>query len=674
MANRFAKKTIDFDVYERQDKESQINWGKVGADITKAFSDVATERQAKKDAIQKSFNDQQAAAADMGEYNDVTIQQYAINGGQKIANYNQDMYNLVQKGIIKPSEYTKFTNNVTANLKLVKANAKSYDDAFKLYTDRTQNNENAALERYQAGMLEGFASLNNLELDWDPMTGEAVNIRVDADGNPIPGESMTVQNMSVMLKQQYNAYDLDGSIKTVKDRLGSVITADLKASLGNSVVITEEMVTKAEQDFFDPKNKRGQDVLRKEALAVLTDDVGKQDLLAENSAILTEKGEKYRVGSLEEYEQWNEENPGDEKNNPILRTKFEGGRLVPEFNEFQDEAATNYMMGMISNSLDVKQTKESKNLPFAPQESKASIDAGKAKEIGKGAFTTLRTFITGTGADAKAAGDELAIMYNKNVKEGERKMRRIDRMTNGQFRVIYTEGDDDLLGDPDGSVKNAERALYAVIQAGTDMPQLYDSALKEFDLSAAEGNVTLNDPLSGFTQQAESTYTPGLVAVLEDGKYVNKKLSEVSKSITTENWLGNASDPKKLVTDFTELINTPGFLPATFKTDLKRIGQAVEMYTNANGDAEFRIVDRKTGKTVQSGGEDLVITMNDTFLEDNANTGVSIATQIQEMIKKKNADVNKRFNRSDKNFPPYKEWIKQNQGKSYTDYLNAKRA
>ncbi len=363
MANRFAKKTIDFDVYERQDKESQINWGKVGADITKAFSDVATDRQAKKDAIQKSFTDQQAAAADMGEYNDVTIQQYAINGGQKIANYNQDMYNLVQKGIVKPSEYTKFTNNVTANLKLVKANAKAYDEAFKLYTDRTQTNQNAALERYQAGMLEGFASLNNLELDWDPMTGEAVNIRVDDEGNPIPGESMTVQNMSVMLKQQYNAYDLDGSIKTVKDRLGSVITADLKASLGNSVVITEEMVTKAEQDFFDPKNKRGQDVLRKEALAVLTDDVGKQDLLAENSAILTEKKEKYRVGSLEEYEQWNEENPGDEKNNPILRTKFEGGRLVPEFNEFQDEAATNYMMGMISNSLDVKQTKESKNLP-----------------------------------------------------------------------------------------------------------------------------------------------------------------------------------------------------------------------------------------------------------------------------------------------------------------------
>lgn len=671
MANRFAKKTIDFDVYERQDKESQIDWSKVGADITKAFGDVATERQAKKDAIQKSFTDQQAAAADMGEYNDVTIQQYAINGGQKIANYNQDMYNLVQKGIVKPSEYTKFTNNVTANLKLVKANAKAYDEAFKLYTDRTQTNQNAALERYQAGMLEGFASLNNLELDWDPMTGEAVNIRVDGEGNPIPGESMTVQNMSVMLKQQYNAYDLDGSITTVKDRLGSIITSNIKKSLGNSVVITEEMVTKAEQDFFDPKNKRGQEVLRTQANSVLTDDVGKQDLLAENADILTEKGEKYRVGSLEEYEQWNEENPGDEKNNPILRTKFEGGRLVPEFNEFQDEAATKYMMDMISSSLDVKQTKDNKNLPFAPQESKASIDAGKAKEIGKGAFTTLRTFITGTGADAKAAGDELAIMYNKNVKEGERKMRRIDRMTNGQFRVIYTEGEDDILGDPNGSVKNAERALYAVIQAGTDMPQLYDSALKEFDLSAAEGDVTLDDPLSGFTQQAESTYTPGLVAVLEDGKYVNKKLSEVSKNIKTGGFWKNA-DPAQLVTNFTELINTPGFLPATFKTDLKRINQAVEMYTNANGVAEFRIVDLKTGKTVQSGGEDLVITMNKTYVE--ANNGEDVATQIQELVKKKNADVNKRFNRSDKNFPPYKEWITQNQGKSYTDYLNAKRA
>ena len=98
----------------------------------------------------------------------------------------------------------------------------------------------------------------------------------------------------------------------------------------------------------------------------------------------------------------------------------------------------------------------------------------------------------------------------------------------------------------------------------------------------------------------------------------------------------------------------------------------MEIYTNANGVAEFRIVDLKTGKTVQSGGEDLVITMNKTYVE--ANNGEDVATQIQELVKKKNADVNKRFNRSDKNFPPYKEWITQNQGKSYTDYLNAKRA
>ena len=638
------KSNIDFDVYERQDSASLIDWSKAAADITKSFKDVADDREKRKADIDKAFRDQQAAAADMGEYNDVTLQQYVINGGQKIANYNQDMYNLVQKGIVKPSEFKMFQNNVDANLTLIKSNAQMYDKAFKAYTDRTQNKENAALEVYQAGLLEGFGSLNNLELEWDPMTGEAVNLRIDPQtGEPIEGESMTVQNMSVMLKQQYNAYDADAQLEKIKGRLGNIIESDIRASKGNSVEITEIMRSRAETEFFATED--GQETLRLEAESVLTNPVDRQDLLAQNPSIMTEQGEQYRVGSIEEYDKWNKENPGNEENNPILRAKFEGGRLVPEFNEFQEKAATDYMMKRITSTLDVKETKKNVNLPTP---SSYEIQSGGAKKEAAGTFNTLRLVLRGSGAEAEAAADELVTMYNKNKGKDEATIRRIDRLDNGQVRVIYTDGEDRIVGQEGGTLADAERSLYSIIQGGTDLPQTYDGALGKFNLEKLEGNVVTGDPLSGYGSQTIDEYQEGVVYQLEDGKYVAKKLEDVVK-FDTENFFGANKSGTQIAEQYKTVIDTDGFLPPQFKLDLQREGENMQMTINEEGFAVFRIVD-KEGKTVQVENEngelvpaEIAMTKDDVDLDKPA----EFAKKMQTVIKRKHEDIKRTFKRSD---------------------------
>ena len=47
-----SKKEIDFDVYQRQDPASTVDWGKAAKDITKTFEGIRDTRQAKKDAIE----------------------------------------------------------------------------------------------------------------------------------------------------------------------------------------------------------------------------------------------------------------------------------------------------------------------------------------------------------------------------------------------------------------------------------------------------------------------------------------------------------------------------------------------------------------------------------------------------------------------------------------------
>lgn len=54
-----SKKEIDFDVYQRQDPASTVDWGKAAKDITTTFQGIRDTRQAKKDAIEKSYQDQQ---------------------------------------------------------------------------------------------------------------------------------------------------------------------------------------------------------------------------------------------------------------------------------------------------------------------------------------------------------------------------------------------------------------------------------------------------------------------------------------------------------------------------------------------------------------------------------------------------------------------------------------
>ena len=40
-----AKRNIDFEVYERQDPSSQVDWSKAAADITKTFTDIRDDKK-----------------------------------------------------------------------------------------------------------------------------------------------------------------------------------------------------------------------------------------------------------------------------------------------------------------------------------------------------------------------------------------------------------------------------------------------------------------------------------------------------------------------------------------------------------------------------------------------------------------------------------------------------
>ena len=106
-----AKKNIDFNVYERANPDYFVDWGKAAADITKTFETIRDDRQRRKDELDEAYRARQEELNDIGEYENPTLQQRAIeaydSASQQLANH-QD---LMKRGLIKPRDNTLFHHN-----------------------------------------------------------------------------------------------------------------------------------------------------------------------------------------------------------------------------------------------------------------------------------------------------------------------------------------------------------------------------------------------------------------------------------------------------------------------------------------------------------------------------------------------------------------------------------
>ena len=103
-----SKKNINFDVYERQDPKTQVDWGAQASKITKTFEGIRDERQGRKDLLEKNIEEQRVALNDIGEYDSKTLRQVALDSSQQSADELARKADLMRRGILKPNDLMKF--------------------------------------------------------------------------------------------------------------------------------------------------------------------------------------------------------------------------------------------------------------------------------------------------------------------------------------------------------------------------------------------------------------------------------------------------------------------------------------------------------------------------------------------------------------------------------------
>jgi hypothetical protein len=223
-----------------------------------------------------------------------------------------------------------------------------------------------------------------------------------------------------------------------------------------------------------------------------------------------------------------------------------------ELTEDQERHALELTKEKIYSQLDSKM-KYDKGARFAPQqESSAALTGRRQDELAASYLNSIDMLITGTPEDADAGGQNLVDAVNKNLGKDDPQVKKITRTADGNF-VIETE---ETTLTVDGKDKTSEQIRREIYQKVTPTGTVTYDAIKEGDITGKIGAGTGG----------------GTVGVEKVQWRRDPKIGDIT--FTTQDWvktttlgpnLGIGDNLPKVRNQFTQLLNTNGFLPDAFR-------------------------------------------------------------------------------------------------------------
>lgn len=441
-----AKRDIDFETYV-EPKGERINWFEQAKTISDAFTDVATSRQKRKEAIddntKQTIDDLNALEA----YDNQTLMNMTIDGTNNAANVIYAAEQAMKRGELRPSEFAKLKQNISAGFTQFEKNAKAWESDFKRYTQRMQGVDgvqSSSLEQYLGERMESFGNLKNLQLVTNPDTGNLAFGRIDPETGELltgPDDLISINRMSAILKQEIDKVDVNTKVKDVVTSLGEYIAAGNATSMGKdgsarSIVTIEDFMQtpEAEQTILDKAKTIAYNAFT--TGSVLTDN-----------GVSNVHGENYKPGSQEEFDQWIAENQDkDPMDNPIIVMGYKKNGVIvePAITERQQTAAEEYLVRQIKGALDYKETQKE----FPPQKAtNYEIARGDREKTYSNLMGTLNTALTGEDAESTAALNELASSINSRM-SGNKNYTPIQK--------LEIEGDEVLIHKKGGEIERID--------------------------------------------------------------------------------------------------------------------------------------------------------------------------------------------------------------------------
>lgn len=466
--------------YVRRGTESQVDWGRIGSDISTEITRIAQDREQKKQDLDKLNTDLIKSASEVAIPEQEYVRNLVLNGTNEMKNLALMNNDLLKRGMITPAQYRMTMENMKSNVSNLDKAVKEFGPAYEKAMQRLNNGEMPWLEQQQKEKLFKYGNLQSKTLFVAP-DGNMYITDMDDNGNPVADKRkmMNVGVMATGLGYEMKKYNTLEELEKGVNSIGQVVD-----------IVRKGGVFTTESAMNNPQYKNARD---KYISAMMGNPMNIVSIMGDY------------IGGY---------NSVDDKSQAGGKNIYIDSNGVPE--PTADQIAE--VKKTLETQFDAMVSKKATPMPIQQQSEGAGRAANKEAEVGK----NLRFLISGSGPESKAAAQYFA-SQNPNIESIEREGNIIKlTMSDGGYQEF----------DQGAEGSNADLIARGIV--GFLMP----SGISNVEQVLAKGGITPTLSLStapiGYKTQLQKSFKP--VAQTEI-------LSEDGKSIVMASTALNLIDP-----------------------------------------------------------------------------------------------------------------------------------
>lgn len=428
--------------YIERENSTALDWQTIGKELSDGLLKAGKDRQDRRDEIEQDSIDYQTTLDEAPSGNYKTANTFALNHATDASRARLIQDRLFKNGIMSDRQYTVARQNLRDDTNSLFGLSKEYQKEYDEKMLRFKNDESQVLESMLMENIEGLANLSNAGTFINMESGQVSIGTYVGKGDErklsnSPEHHMTVNQMRNRYKQQYDKFDLSGTMTLEAERTAQYTTA-LRTAGGENYVGTIE-------SLLDP-TKRGYD-----ADGALTDAIS-DFVKYEKEMINSYIGNEYQAlsiltNSLKFDPDGNAYYPTLD---PSLKGKVKDGKqyilveddgsgtITVDMTKDQKKAAFKTAQTNFRNKLDYKETKA---VYTEPKKTDTSKQNNKIEAAEDEIVSSWNTLYYGTNEQKKTA---ITNLLNSKIAKGKRNdgsdsILAIDITKNGEIEVSYKD-------------------------------------------------------------------------------------------------------------------------------------------------------------------------------------------------------------------------------------------
>ena len=428
--------------YIERENSTALDWQTIGKELSDSLLKAGKDRQDRRDEIEQDSIDYQTTLDESPSGNYKTANTFALNHATDASRARLIQDRLFKNGIMSDRQYTVARQNLRDDTNSLFGLSKEYQKEYDSKMVRFKNDESQVLESMLMENIEGLANLSNAGTFINMESGQVSIGTYVGEGDKrklsrSPEHHMTVNQMRNRYKQQYDKFDLSGTMTKEAERTAQYTTA-LRTAGGENYVGTIE-------SLLDP-TQRGRD-----ASGALTDAIS-DFVKYEKEMINSYIGNEYQAlsiltNSLKFDEDGNAYYPTldpnlkgkvKDKKNYVLVKDDGSGTITVDMTKDQMEATFKTAQTNFRNKLDYKETE---SVYTEPKKTDTSKQNNKIEAAEEEIVSSWNTLYYGTNAQKKTA---ITNLLNSKIAKGKRNdgtdsILAIDITKNGEIEVSYKD-------------------------------------------------------------------------------------------------------------------------------------------------------------------------------------------------------------------------------------------